>query len=140
MLYENLAKEHRGNIALLRDGLIDMYCTVEYHPNFVMESFQSQSTLITEHTCSTSACVAGHGPIFGIGKFNGNWSKYAEQSFGLSSNSLAFDFLFGNLWSNNIREAIARLDLFISGFDAERGNWFYDVKYTSPLRKLEQLI
>lgn len=140
MIFKDLSKKHQGNLIKLQKYMIATYGNERLHINFNMSRYQSgkrQEYFIVrlpfiEHTCGTSACLAGHGPLAGIPwKLSADWSGYIYRSFGIVSCSNYFDFLFSAKWSDDIQEAIARLTMFIEGFDPKvKGDWDYSDTYT----------
>lgn len=155
--FDNLKKENQDNIVTLWIGLRNMYGRQEFHTNFAMSPFQNprpdiNEARITKHNEYTSACVLGHGPIFGLIRPVGslwkrldkyldlgypiwNWGKYSLSFFGLTPPERSWEFIFSSRWDNNIQEAITRLNLFIEGFNPETENWDYSDRYVAGVVK-----
>ena len=143
-MYKDKTPEQQQNFKTLLDGLVDMYGDKRHDDHFKMDEFQAikvgisavrPSNAFTQHDCGTSACLLGHGPIFGIiddRDLEMNWTAYALEFFG-ASQSVAdgeWDFLFSPGWSNDIQEAIARLRKYIDGFDSDSEKWDYRSRYS----------
>lgn len=145
MKFEDLGVRYQNNLIKLRDYMVATYGNTRYHDNFDMEAYQSSEEspngldigkAFTEHTCSTSACLAGHGPLAGIPRESGvyGWVNYVCHSFGLTPlEGYSWDFLFHWNWSNDIQEAIVRLNMFIDGFDTNEEGWNCEDTYTSEV-------
>lgn len=148
MLFKELDKYHQDNLIKLRDYVIGLYGKGETDDRFNMGTY-SRSEFgrvldpeeVTE--CGTVCCLAGHGPLAGIlpGSYSlaeidtiptypelpasTGWECYIRGEFGIEDDDLVWDFLFSDFWSNNIQEAIKRLDMFINGFDPDE-DWGVD--------------
>lgn len=137
MLFVELNKEQQSNHVTLLDGMIETYGDSRRSKHFDMSDFQRDilsmdSLSITQHECDTSACLLGHAPIFGVVKgLNESWSSYSLRSFGhsVSVSSNSWDFLFFDAWPDDIQEAIARLKMYIEGFDPASEEWTYESRY-----------
>ena len=80
--------------------------------------------------CGTDMCVMGHGPAAGILNpgFDGGWDAYSSDHFGLTFADVTWDFLFNSCWSNDIQEAIARLDYVVT-YGSPAAGWTYQSRY-----------
>lgn len=104
------------NLQKLLDG---MKTLPKSYDGFDMRYFYCEG----DNECGTSACLLGHGALFGIGvqpkvnKSQLHWNKYSTNVFGIErdyySTSYEWMFLFGMHWSNDISHAINRLQDFI---------------------------
>ena len=53
--------------------------------------------------CGTTACFAGHGPMFGLPVIDADydcWGRYCHRIFGLSPSHRAWDWLFSPTWAD----------------------------------------
>lgn len=111
----------------------------------VSEAIHSNPT-DEEFECGSSACIIGHGPMFGVTVPKRcfykvldnriNWPKYAETVFGINdelpngvnhSGGTEWDFCFGADWPNDIKQAIERLQMKQSGKVPD--NWSFGDVY-----------
>lgn len=137
--------EQQKNFRILLNGLIEMYGDKRFDDHFHMQDFQidhdgssveTTGLSITSHSCGTSACMLGHAPMFGI---NNNLDgqrleDYSAVFFGVKCEVDCYRewaFLFSGMWSDDIQEAIARLRMYIDGFDPSRESWHYSDRYAS---------
>jgi len=137
MLFSELNKEQQSNHITLLDGMVNMYGDARSSKHFDMGDFQQyvdilESCSIAAHECNTSACLLGHGPIFRIKRFHKEgWLCYSRRAFGHHGGREggSWEFLFDDRWVNDIQEAIARLKMYIDGFDPDNESWAYESRY-----------
>lgn len=142
MTYANKTPDQQENLKTLHRGMIEMYGDKQYDDHFDMGMYQQCpdnsngvhfATLrdsFAKHGYGTSACLLGHGPIFGISHDGcSDWADYALKCFGIEDEEYGWDFLFSSHWPSDIQEAIARLGMYINGFDPGTESWGYDNRF-----------
>ena len=136
MSYKDKTPQQQQNFRTLLNGLVDMYGDKRHDAHFKMGNFQVSEygsviwrtrNAFTKHDCGTSACLLGHGPIFGIindRALQMRWDEYSQEFFGVDQfvTDGEWDFLFSAEWPDDIQEAIARLRRYI---DEEEHIWGY---------------
>lgn len=97
-----------------------------------------------ENECGTTACFAGHGPIFCINDdICDEWRDYISNTFGVRALTALRSFLFSSSWTSVKEQACARAYQFLT--DGLPGDWCgigHDLEYekTYPVPSLEQCI
>ena len=90
------------------------------------DDYERAASATRETGCGTAACAVGHGPAAGL-KMNTAEKSYldftvyskrvfikvTDASFIADDNNL-WEFAFGGEWSNEIKQAVARLDIILS--------------------------
>lgn len=117
------------NLTILRDYMVSRYSDIQYDEHFNMEYFAlniddydlryGPKEVSESHACGTCCCLLGHGPLAGI-KYSGtNWCRYSREKFGvdIDDQEELWGYLFSEKWSNNIQQAIKRLNYVIENGD-----------------------
>jgi len=65
--------------------------------------------------CGTTACAAGHAPLFCITPVTYDWEDYLETAFGIYDDRPNFSFLFSSTWPNVKIQAAARMYKYLMG-------------------------
>ena len=109
------SQEQHDNTQKLIDGL---KAKPDDYDLLVMESFGADDIAAKhatpEHPCRTAMCVAGHGPSLGIpftAADNNSWVNYTIRAFGFMGGTYEWSFCFSPVWSDDMNQAVARLEL-----------------------------
>lgn len=114
-----MTDQQKNNLKKLADYLLSGKLKAE----FDMEVYEKQIG-INNKPCGTVACAAGHGPIIGIEKLQGEyWKEYIYRVFGINyfhacgeANSLEYNWLFSSRWvstDNTAAGAGKRINYFL---------------------------
>jgi len=133
MLFNELTPRQQENHRKLLAYIVGRYGDTVRSKNFGMGKFAVNirtgkgrlilefypSDLDSESECKTCCCLLGHGPYAGVRVENDEWDEYSREEFGLDVERGSWIFLFSENWPDNIQEAVARLQMYINGFDPE---------------------
>ena len=125
-------QEQHDNVQKLIDGLKAL---PDDYRKLHMKSFAENNSwaknATPENPCGTCMCIIGHGPSLGIpfiNKDKNDWNRYSTRAFGFCVGYRKWSFCFSPYWPNNIKQAIARLEM------AQRGDipnyWNYECTFT----------
>jgi hypothetical protein len=117
---ENLKKLREFWIAQDDQSLLDM--------GDFAEDYDEAEDATPENPCKTCMCAVGSGPSAGIPfEEDETWVLYSERVFGLDSSQRRWNFLFSEMWTNDINQLVARLTLAIDGKIPKK--WTYEDEY-----------
>lgn len=117
-----MEKRHIKNLQALSDGLKKLPKTYKNFDMFDYSTCELNAPIGSDPECGTTACIAGHGPMLGIGRHyytthknirHFDWEKYVSKTFGICHFMAAWHELFSPVLEGTLQDAIERLDNFL---------------------------
>ena len=127
-------QEQHDNVQKLIDGLKALPNNYRlFDMKRFAEDYKIAKNATPEHPCGTCMCIVGHGPSLGVPFIDRDmniWGIYSERAFGFGDEGDIWDFCFGSSWPNDIKQAIARLEMAQRGEIPDLLDWDYNDRFT----------